>query len=208
MKIVLLGAPGSGKGTQATLVANKYNLPHISTGDIFRENIMKRTPLGIQVKEIMDKGNLCPDDLTIQLVKDRLSNKDCAIGYLLDGFPRNMAQAEALEQFNPPDAVINISVPLEKIEKRITGRRICAKCGKSFHVNFIGNVESCPDCKGELIIRKDDNVTAVRERLNVYKSSTEPLIEFYSKLNKLKNIDGDKSIEQVFEQIESVVNQI
>ena len=163
MKIVLLGAPGCGKGTQASLIKNKFNLPHISTGEIFRENISKKTPLGIQVKEIMDKGNLCPDDLTIQLVKNRLECNDCKNSYLLDGFPRNIAQAEALDTFNPPDVVINIHVPLNIIEKRITGRRSCELCGKSFHIDFIGNVDYCPDCKGKLLIRKDDNVEAVKE---------------------------------------------
>ena len=207
MKIVLLGAPGCGKGTQASLISKNYNLPHISTGDIFRENIKNKTPLGIQVKEIMDRGNLCPDDLTIKIVEDRLNNKDCIQSYLLDGFPRNITQAEALEKFNPPDVVININVDLDKIEKRVTGRRICSKCGHSFHIDFIGDVKFCPGCKGELFIREDDNVNSVRERLSVYKRSTEPLIDLYTKLNKLINIDGNQTIEQVFEQIQSVLTK-
>lgn len=205
MKLILLGAPGSGKGTQASLIAEKYNLPHISTGDIFRQNIKNETPLGVKVKEIMNTGNLCPDDLTIELVKDRLSNEDCKNGYMLDGFPRNLTQAEALNKFAEPDVVIDIDVDLKKIEHRLVGRRSCPKCSGSFHIDFIGNTDICPDCGAKLIIRKDDNVETVKERLSVYQSQTAPLIDFYKKQNKLRVVNGDQAIDDVFCEIKKVL---
>ena len=201
MKLILLGAPGCGKGTQAGYISKKYDLPHVSTGDIFRENIKNMTPIGVKVKAVMDTGNLCPDDLTVEIVKDRLEKPDCNNGYLLDGFPRNLFQAEQLDKFNTPDKVINIEVNFDKIEKRITGRRSCDSCKGSFHIDFIGDTDCCPDCGAKLIIRKDDNVETVKERLEVYKHQTEPLVEFYTKQNKILNIDGDASIDDVFKQI-------
>ena len=192
MKLILLGAPGSGKGTQANLIAEKYNLPHISTGDIFRENIKNETPLGVKVKAVMNTGELCPDVLTIELVKDRLSNEDCKNGYMLDGFPRNLVQAKALDEFAEPDVVIDIDVGLAKIEHRLVGRRSCPKCAGSFHIDFIGNTENCPDCGEKLIIRKDDNSETVKERLSVYQSQTAPLVEYYKKQNKVRVVNGDQ----------------
>jgi adenylate kinase len=179
MKVILVGAPGSGKGTQATKISEKYNLPHISTGDIFRENMKNGTPLGLKVKELMDSGSFCPDDLTIELVKDRLSQEDCKNGYLLDGFPRNLVQAVALEEFSKPEVVLNIDVDFNKIEKRITGTRVCEKCKSSFHVNDIGTTNVCPTCKGNLITRKDDMPETIKHRLDVYVEQTMPIIEFY-----------------------------
>lgn len=205
MKLILLGAPGSGKGTQAAYISDKYDLPHISTGDIFRENIKNQTPLGLKVKAIMDGGNFCPDDVTIDLVKDRLSKPDCEKGYLLDGFPRNLLQASALDNFCAPDLVIDLEIDLKKIEHRITGRRSCPKCGNSFHVDFIGDTKVCPDCGETLVVRKDDTVEVVKERLRVYEKQTAPLIDFYKKQGKLVSIDGEKSIEEVFEQIIKVL---
>ena len=205
MKLILLGAPGSGKGTQAAYISDKYDLPHISTGELFRENIKNQTPLGLKVKAVMDTGNLCPDDLTIELVKDRLNNPDCEKGYLLDGFPRDLVQAIALDGFSAPDKVINLVVDLSKIEHRITGRRSCVKCGGSFHVDFIGNVDCCPVWGEKLTIRKDDNPETVRERLDVYQSQTAPLIEYYTKQGKIINIDGDQAIDKVFEDIVKVL---
>ena len=207
MKIVLLGAPGSGKGTQAAFIKQKYNLPHISTGDIFRDNIKNNTPLGAQVKSIMDTGMLCPDDLTIEMVKDRLRKPDCHNGYHLDGFPRNLFQAESLNRFDAPDIVINIEIDLNKIRRRITGRRSCPKCGGSFHIDFIGDVKECQNCKGQLIIRKDDNPETVKERLAVYERQTKPLIDFYESKGKLVNIDGDKQIDEVFAEIVKVLEK-
>ena len=205
MKIILLGAPGSGKGTQASLIVEKYNLPHISTGEIFREHIENQTPLGVKVKEVMDSGNLCPDDLTIEVVKDRLSKEDCNGGYMLDGFPRNLTQAKALDEFLAPDLVINIDVDIKKIEHRIVGRRSCPKCKGSFHIDFIGNTEICPDCGAKLVVRKDDNAETVRERLNVYQNQTSPLIEYYSEQNKLYSINGNQDIDDVFSEIVKVL---
>lgn len=206
MKLVLLGAPGSGKGTQASFISKKYNLPAISTGDIFRENIKNQTELGVKVKAIIDSGNLCPDDLTIELVKDRLSKPDCANGYLLDGFPRNLIQAKALDNFNPPDKVLDIEVDLAKIERRLIGRRSCPKCNGSFHIDFIGDTKVCPTCGGELVIRKDDNVETVKERLSVYHNQTAPLIEYYKNQKVLVEINGDQKIEDVFSEITKVLD--
>ena len=205
MKLILLGAPGCGKGTQADFIKKQYDIPHISTGEIFRENIKNQTALGIKVKEVMDTGNLCPDNLTIEIVKDRLSKPDCANGYLLDGFPRNIAQAQALDEFMSPDKVIEIDVDLEKIKHRLMGRRSCSNCKGSFHIDFIGDTNICPDCGGTLIIRKDDNEQTVNERLRVYQKQTKPLEEYYQSLGKLVKVDGDKSIAEVFEEIVKVL---
>ena len=205
MKLILLGAPGSGKGTQASFIAKKYNLAHISTGDIFRQNMAAQTPLGIKVKEVMEGGNLCPDDLTIEIVKDRLSKPDCQNGYLLDGFPRNLVQAKALDEFMAPNKVIDIEVDLKQIEHRLVGRRTCSQCKGSFHLDFIGNTDICPDCGGKLITRKDDNPETIHERLSVYASQTKPLESYYEDQGKLLRIDGSKTVEQVFEQIVKVL---
>ena len=205
MKIILLGAPGSGKGTQASFITEKYNLPHISTGEIFREHIKNQTPLGVKVKEVMDSGNLCPDDLTIEIVKDRLSKEDCKGGYMLDGFPRNLTQAKALDEFLAPDLVINIDVDVKKIEHRIVGRRSCPKCKGSFHIDFIGNTDICPDCGAKLVVRKDDNAETVKERLNVYQNQTAPLIEYYKAQNKLVTVNGNQEIDDVFSEIVKVL---
>ena len=205
MKIILLGAPGSGKGTQASRISEKYNLPHISTGDIFREITKSGTPLGEKIKEIIDGGNLCPDNLTVEIVKERLSRSDCANGYILDGFPRDIAQAKALEDFSVPDVVLNLYIDLEKIERRITGRRVCKTCLNSFHVDHVGDAKSCPNCGGELIVRKDDNPESVKERLEVYKESTEPLIEFYAGNGLLKTVNGDGDIDKVFSEIVKIL---
>ena len=207
MKLILLGAPGSGKGTQAVYITKRFNLSHVSTGDLFRDNIKKETPLGLKVKEVMETGNLCPDNLTVELVKDRLAMADCINGYLLDGFPRNLYQAKALDEFNAPDMVVNLVVDLGRIEHRITGRKSCPKCGASFHVDFIGNVNTCKDCGATLIVRKDDNHKTVKERLDVYKHQTEPLIDYYGKQGKLINVNGDQPIEKVFEDIVKVLGQ-
>lgn len=205
MKIVLLGAPGSGKGTQAALITEKFNVPHISTGDIFRANIKNGTPLGVKVKAIIDAGGLCPDELTIELVKDRLNQDDCKNGYLLDGFPRNVVQAEALDGFCTPDTVIEIDVDLNKLEKRITGRRSCAKCGGTFHVSVIGDVATCPTCGGELFTRKDDVPETVKERLSVYEKQTAPLVDFYGAQGKLKKVNGNLAVNEVFAEIEKII---
>ena len=207
MKVILLGAPGCGKGTQAKYISEKYRLPHISTGDLFRDNIKNKTPLGQKVKAIMDSGNLCPDDLTVELVKDRLNQPDCKNGYLLDGFPRDLFQAEELDKINAPDYIIEIEVDTDKIEHRITGRRSCPKCGGSFHIDVIGERNDCPDCGEELIIRKDDNPKTVRERLDVYFRYTAPLLDYYKNSGKLFKVDGNLAADEVFKQIEKVLGK-
>ena len=200
MNIILLGAPGAGKGTQATRIAEKYNLPHISTGDIFRANIKNATPIGIVAKSYIDKGQLVPDEVTVQIVKERLSENDCQNGFILDGFPRNTFQAEELEKFASIDVVLNISVDFTKLLKRITGRRVCS-CGESYHVDFLNGKTTCDSCGKELYQRADDTEEVVDSRLSVYRKQTEPLIEYYTKQNKVANIDGDKSIDEVFAEI-------
>lgn len=201
MKVILLGAPGAGKGTQAVRLAKRYNIPHISTGDIFRSNIKERTPIGIVAKSYIDKGQLVPDEVTIQIVKERLEKDDCKNGYLLDGFPRTVSQAEALDGFSEIDSVVNIDVPLHKLMRRITGRRVCGKCGESYHIDYLDGSTSCKKCDGELIQRADDNEETVGKRLEVYEKQTAPLIDHYKSKGKLIDIDGDGDIDSVFAAI-------
>ncbi len=196
-----MGAPGAGKGTQAVRLAKRYNIPHISTGDIFRSNIKERTPIGIVAKSYIDKGQLVPDEVTIQIVKERLEKDDCKNGYLLDGFPRTVSQAEALDGFSEIDSVVNIDVPLNKLMRRITGRRVCGKCGESYHIDYLDGSTSCRKCDGELIQRADDNEETVGKRLEVYEKQTAPLIDHYKSKGKLIDIDGDGDIDSVFAAI-------
>ena len=207
MKIVLLGPPGAGKGTQAKSISNKYSIPHISTGDIFRKNISENTPLGVEAKSYMDKGQLVPDEVTINMVKDRLQQADCENGYLLDGFPRTVAQAEALNSFlidrdEQLDTALLIKVPNEFILERMTGRRVCPSCGASYHVKFNPPIEGkCSLCGSEVIQRKDDTVETVKERLDVYEKETQPLIDFYANKQLLSEVDGTQAINEVFRGI-------
>lgn len=201
MKVILLGAPGAGKGTQAVRLAERYNIPHISTGDIFRSNIKERTPIGIVAKSYIDKGQLVPDEVTIQIVKERLEKDDCKNGYLLDGFPRTVSQAKALDGFSEIDSVVNIDVPLNKLMRRITGRRVCGKCGESYHIDYLDGSTSCRKCDGELIQRADDNEETVGKRLEVYEKQTAPLIDHYKSKGKLIDVDGDGDIDSVFAAI-------
>jgi adenylate kinase len=211
MKIVLLGPPGAGKGTQAKQISNNYNIPHISTGDMFRKNISEKTALGIKAKEYMDKGLLVPDELTIEIVKDRLGNEDCKNGFLLDGFPRTVKQAEALDLFltEEIDTALLIKVPRDSIIERMTGRRVCPKCGATYHIKFNpAKVENkCDVCGSELIQRKDDSVETVEERLDVYHRQTEPLVEYYKSKNVLGTVDGTKHIDDVFKDIMDVLGR-
>lgn len=201
MNIILLGAPGAGKGTQATRIAEKYNLPHISTGDIFRDNIKRQTPIGLLAKSYTDQGKLVPDEVTCEIVKGRLENEDCKNGYLLDGFPRNLLQAETLNGFSKVDAVINIDIDLSLLMDRLCGRRVCKECGESYHVNFLNGKTVCDRCGGELYQRKDDNEETVGNRLKVYNEQTAPLIRYYSDKKVLINIDGVGTIDEVFSRI-------
>lgn len=208
MKIILLGPPGAGKGTQAKLISERYTIPHISTGDIFRKNISEKTTLGVKAKEYMDKGLLVPDELTIDLVKDRLSESDCKSGFLLDGFPRTVKQAEALEDFlrinnEEIDTALLIDVPGEFIFERMTGRRVCPACGSSYHVKFNPpKIEGkCDACGSDIVQRKDDAEETVRDRITVYEKQTQPLVEYYNSKDQLFVVDGTQSIEEVFNTI-------
>lgn len=207
MNIILLGAPGAGKGTQATRISEKFNLPHISTGDIFRDNIKRQTPIGLLAKSYTDNGKLVPDEVTCEIVKGRLENDDCKNGYLLDGFPRNIFQAEQLDKFSKIDAVINIDIDLSLLMDRLCGRRVCKECGESYHINFLNGKTTCEKCGGELYQRKDDNEQTVGNRLSVYSEQTAPLIKYYSDKNVLINIDGDGAIDDVFAGIVAALNK-
>jgi len=208
MKIIMLGAPGAGKGTQSERIGAKYGLPQISTGDIFRANLSAGTELGMKAKTYMDAGELVPDELTCDLVVDRISKDDCANGYILDGFPRTLAQADLLtkvlaESGDKVDFAVNVDVPDENIIARMSGRRVCGKCGKPYHiVNMPPKVEGvCDNCGGELIQRKDDLAETVKNRLTVYHDQTQPLIDYYDGKGCLVTVDGTKDIDEVFADI-------
>ena len=204
MKLILLGAPGAGKGTQATRISDKYNLPHISTGDILRKNIKDGTELGRQAKSYIDAGQLVPDEVVINIVKDRLQQADCKNGFILDGFPRTCPQAEALDKVTKIDAVINIAVDPALIVNRITGRRMCA-CGESYHISM-GIGDTCPKCGSKLYQRDDDKEETVKERMQVYENQTAPLIDYYTAKGLVVDVDGGKPLNEVFEQISKVIN--
>ena len=208
MRLILLGPPGAGKGTQASSIVAEYGITHISTGDIFRHNIKNETELGKKVKSYLDKGQLVPDELTIDLVWDRLSKDDCKKGFLLDGFPRTINQAEALqkgleERGLKLDRVINIDVDKNILVKRLSGRRVCKNCGETYHVDNKPSEKEgvCDKCSGEVIQRADDNEKTVLDRIEVYESQTFPLIDFYKNLGLILTVDGTLSIEDVFSQI-------
>ena len=201
MKLIVLGPPGAGKGTQATGVSSHLRAPHISTGDMFRSAIKNPTPTGLEAKRYMDAGQLVPDSVVIAMVKERLAMEDCANGYLLDGFPRTVEQAEALEKFAAPDAVVDIEVPDEMLVDRLTGRRVCATCSGTFHISKLADEKLCPVCGGELYQRDDDKPATISNRLNVYHEQTAPLIGYYAGLGRLKRIDGNARPEDVFQNI-------
>ena len=205
MNIILLGAPGSGKGTQAARISEKYSLVHISTGDIFRENIKNQTELGKTAKSYIDQGYLVPDEVTISMVKDRLLREDCKNGVLLDGFPRTVAQAEALEKFATIDKVIDIDVPYDLIIDRIVNRRSCLACGGTFNVKTLSDASKCPTCGQQLTQRADDNEETVTERINVYDKQTKPLVDFYSAKGVLVRVNGNQSIDDVFADVVKVI---
>jgi adenylate kinase len=208
LRLILLGPPGAGKGTQAVSIVEKYNIPHISTGDILRKNIKEGTNLGKKAKDYMDKGLLVPDDLVVAIVKDRLTEEDCIKGFLLDGFPRTVMQADSLDAelvgLNYElDRVINIEVSKEELVDRAVGRRVCKDCGATYHIKFNpSKVEGkCDVCGGELHQRKDDTVETVTKRIGVYLEQTEPLINYYDKKEILININGKQDIDKVFQDI-------
>lgn len=212
MKIVMLGAPGAGKGTQAKMIAAKYEVPHISTGDIFRANIKNGTELGKKAKEYMDQGLLVPDELTVDLVIDRLSQEDCAKGYILDGFPRTIPQAEVLDaalskRGEKMDYAIDVDVPDENIVNRMSGRRACTGCGATYHIvhNPSKKGDVCEVCGETLILRDDDKPETVQKRLTVYHEQTQPLIDYYTQQGILKTVDGTQDMNDVFTDVTKIL---
>jgi len=208
MKLIFLGPPGAGKGTLATAVAEEFTIPQISTGDIFRQAVKNQTPLGRQVAVIMERGDLVPDELTTSLVRERLSEPDAAGGFILDGFPRTIPQAEALGEFQAIDAVVNFQAGDGVVIDRLSGRRVCRSCGAIYHVkNMPPRSEGvCDRCGGELYIRDDDKLEAIAKRLEVYRKQTEPLIRYYEKLGLLRDIDAAQNAEASLLQIRRVLN--
>ena len=212
MKIIMLGAPGAGKGTQAKMLADKYMIPHISTGDIFRAHIKNGTELGQKAKTYMDQGLLVPDELVCDLVVDRVQQEDCAKGYILDGFPRTIPQAEALDAAlanigSKIDYAVNVEVPDENIVNRMSGRRACVACGATYHIVHSPTKEEgiCDRCGKELIVREDDKPETVTKRLNVYHEQTQPLIDYYTKQGALKEVDGTMNMDDVFNAIVAIL---
>ena len=201
MNIILLGAPGAGKGTQASKISDAYGLPHISTGDIFRENIKNQTEIGLVAKSYIDKGQLVPDEVTCKIVENRIAKEDCQDGYMLDGFPRTIAQAEALDKITKIDLVININVDFSLLMDRLCGRRVCKDCGESYHISMLNGETKCSRCGGELYQRKDDNPETVQSRLDVYTAQTAPLIDYYTEKGLIFNVVSDSTPEAVFEKI-------
>lgn len=214
MKIIMLGAPGAGKGTQAKMIADKYGVPHISTGDIFRANIKNGTELGMEAKKYMDQGLLVPDELTVKILLDRVANDDCKNGYVLDGFPRTIPQAEVLDNAlnelgDKIDFAINVDVPDENIINRMSGRRACLSCGATYHIEHIPPKAEgiCDRCGKELILRDDDKPETVKNRLGVYHEQTQPLIDFYEKKGVLQSVDGTIPMEDVFQSIVNILGE-
>ena len=214
MKIIMLGAPGAGKGTQAKKIADKYQIPHISTGDIFRANIKNGTELGMKAKTYMDQGLLVPDELVVDLVVDRLAQDDCVNGCVLDGFPRTIPQAECLDEAlaakgEAIDYAIDVDVPDENIINRMSGRRACVACGATYHIVHIPTkVEGvCDRCGESLILRDDDKPETVKKRLDVYHAQTQPLIDYYTEKNVLKSVDGTVDMEEVFQAIVNILGE-
>ena len=212
MKIVMLGAPGAGKGTQAKMIAEKYTIPHISTGDIFRANIKEGTPLGLEAKSYMDQGKLVPDELTVKILLDRVAKDDCKNGYVLDGFPRTIPQANVLKealakQNDKIDYAINVDVPDENIVRRMSGRRACVTCGATYHIEHVPPKTEgiCDKCGSALILRDDDKPDTVLNRLKVYHDQTQPLIDFYNNEGILKEVDGTIDVKDVFDSIVKIL---
>ena len=214
MKIIMLGAPGAGKGTQAKMIADKYGVPHISTGDIFRANIKNGTELGMEAKKYMDQGLLVPDELTVKILLDRVAKDDCEKGYVLDGFPRTIPQAEVLEEAlanigDKIDFAIDVDVPDENIVRRMSGRRACLSCGATYHIEHVPPKAEgiCDRCGKELVLRDDDKAETVKNRLHVYHEQTQPLIDFYEKKGVLKSVDGTVDMQDVFAAIVSILGE-
>ena len=205
MNIIFLGPPGAGKGTQAQRICNALNIPQISTGDILRRAIKEQTPTGLKAKSYIDAGKLVPDDVIIDIVRDRLAQDDAKNGYILDGFPRTVPQAEALEGIADIDAVIDLDVADEKLIDRLSGRRVCLKCGATYHISRLNGKTNCDSCSDELVQRADDKAETVLNRLKVYHDQTAPLVDFYQKKGLLRVIDGDQDMDTIFASIMAIV---
>ncbi len=212
MKIIMLGAPGAGKGTQAKMIAEKYGVPHVSTGDIFRANIKNGTELGMEAKKYMDQGLLVPDELTVRILLDRVAQDDCKNGYVLDGFPRTIPQAQVLEEAlsergDQIDYAVNVDVPDENIVRRMGGRRACLSCGATYHIEHIPPRQEgiCDVCGKELVLRDDDKPETVKNRLEVYHKQTQPLIDFYEAKGVLRSVDGTVPMKDVFAAIAAIL---
>ena len=210
MKLVVFGPPSAGKGTQAQKLSKRYGIPQVATGDLLREQVAKKTPIGVKVKSYLDSGRLGPDDLIVQMIAERVSKPDCANGYLLDGFPRTMGQAKELEKMTDIDLVLNIVVDFEVLVERAVGRRICPKCAAVYHVKFNPPKKEgvCDKCGSQLIQRDDDKETTVRNRLKVYQEQTVPLVEYYRKKGKLVDIDGSGGIDAVQAKMVSAIDRL
>ena len=207
MKMILLGAPGAGKGTQAAQICKKYGIPHISTGDMFRENMGNNTELGKLAKTYIDAGKLVPDEVTLAMVKDRLERSDCENGFLFDGFPRTVAQAEALNDISDIDMVIDIAVPAERILERISGRRMCSGCGAGYHTSTY-HKDTCEKCGSPLYIRDDDKPETVKNRIAVYERQTKPLIEYYTNRGNLSRVNGDDAPDNVYADVVAATERL
>ncbi|AGB40221.1 adenylate kinase family protein [Halobacteroides halobius DSM 5150] len=211
MRLVLLGPPGAGKGTQAARIEAAYNLPHIATGDIFRRAINNKTALGVKAKEYIDQGKLVPDEIVVGIVEERLNNGDCQDGFILDGFPRTIEQAEALSALDfDLDVVLNIQVSEEEVINRLSGRRVCQECGATFHLEYNPPSEAriCDECGGDLYQRDDDTPATIKERLDVYNNQTAPLIKYYQERDLLTSINGEQSLDNVFADISEVLEEL
>jgi adenylate kinase len=210
MKLVIFGPPSAGKGTQAQKLSKKYGIPQVATGDLLRKAVADKTPLGLKIKSVLDQGKLGPDDLIVQVIKERVAKPDCKNGYLLDGFPRTMGQAKELEKMTSIDLVLNIVVDFEALVERAVGRRTCPKCSAVYHIKFNPpmNEGICEKCGSKLIQRDDDKEDTVRNRLKVYMEQTAPLIEYYRKKGKLVDIDGSGGIDAVFTQMVDAISHL
>lgn len=207
MKIILLGAPGAGKGTQAIKLSKEFGIPQISTGDMFRANIKSETPVGLKAKSYMDQGLLVPDEVVLEMVAQRLQAEDCANGFMLDGFPRTLPQAEALDRQIEIDAAVNLHVDQALLLERLCGRRTCPSCGGTYHISTLqGN--TCPECGSELVCRKDDNEETVMKRLEVYNDQTAPLIDYYRAKGRLLTVDAGKAVEDVFADMVAMLKEV
>ena len=204
-RIVILGGPGAGKGTQAALICDRYRLPHISTGDIFRKNIKDKTPVGLEALQFIEKGKLVPDDITLRLVAARLEASDCQQGYLLDGFPRTLKQAEALDAIAEIDLCLNVEVAEDELLRRLGGRRVCGDCGQTYHISTKSDV-ICDKCGGTLVLRDDDRPEVIVNRLKSYFVETAPVAEYYRQKGKLVTVDGGRDIDKVFADIERALS--